>query len=98
MLNPSGARHFTVAIQAEPGCEDRIPSLSTARKNRSHPGTNGTMSNDESTLTLDDRRMPDLDTGDIRNRIVRAMLTSELNTKGPSVWNLLPLSHTSHEH
>lgn len=98
MLDPGGARHFTVAIQTEPSSKDGISRFSTARKNCRNAGPNRALSNDKLPFTLDDRRMSNLDTSDICDCIVRARFTSEVNAERPSIGNLLSLRRPIKEH
>jgi len=41
VFEPCGARHFSVAVQREPGAEDRVVGVLAARQNRGDAGADG---------------------------------------------------------
>jgi hypothetical protein len=74
-LDPGGPGHLAVAILREPAGEDRVVRFLAARQDRRHPGPDG--------VALDERRVADLDTADVSDRVQRAGRPVEVDAEIP---------------
>ena len=68
-LDPRGACHLAVAVQAEPSRVDGVDVLRAAGQDDCDAGANGTFADFQRPITADQRSRADLDAGYIGDRI-----------------------------
>src|SRR5256714_5094448 len=79
-LHPRSAGHFAVSIEAEDADINRIVGLA-ARQNRSHTGPDRPFADLEFALAADERRVTDLNAGDVSDRVEFSRRSIEGNAK-----------------
>jgi len=89
VLDPRGAGHLTVSIETEPGSEGRVTRESSPRQDRGDTRPDRALPHNELPVTLDDRRMADLDSSHIGDRIVRPGLTLQPNAERTGIGDVL---------
>src|SRR2546427_6968053 len=78
-LEPGGTGHFAVAVEREPAREDRIARALAARQDGGDAGTNRSLPDHQLAASRDERRVSDLDAGDVGDGVERARRTVERN-------------------
>ena len=72
LLDPRRAGHLAVAVEREPRREHRIGVRLAARMHDGDAGANGALSDHQLAAAGDERRVSDLDAGDVGDRVERA--------------------------